>query len=222
VNNHGSRWHGTEQTLQSRSLKIGSIDLCHRIALTYRVCQDEAMNNEELTATNAKLRAFAASHGMQWILDGVDEAVSLGIPEVRTLRQSSQQGRIIYEDVTGLDLADLPSGRRPKRSEEFVSRRPMTELEQVVLLVEALRRVLVDSEKIASESIETLNQPVDRFASGSYDQEHPAIDLPPVDGIAFVPDEGSTSPTVDLELVRSSHSPRVAEILAQIEIEIRS
>jgi len=215
---------GMEQNKRcsQRASRFGSIDLYHRIALTYRVCQDEAMNDEELTATNAKLRAFAASHGMQWILDEVDEAVSLGIPEVRTLRQSSQQGRIIYEDITGVDLTDIPPGRRPKRSEEFVSRRPMTELEQVVLLVEALRRVLVDSEKIASESIDTLNQPVDRFASGSYDQEHPAIDLPPVDGIAFAPDEGSTSPAVELELVRSSHSPRVAEILAQIENEIRS
>jgi len=180
------------------------------------------MNDEELGATNEKLRAFAASHGMQWILDEVDEAVSLGIPEVRTLRQASQQGRIIYEDITGIDLTDIPPNRRPKRSEEFVSRRPMTELEQAELLVQALRRVLVDAEKIASESIDTLNQPVDRIASESYDQEHDIIDLPPVDGIAFAPDEGSTSPTVDIESISSGHSPRVAEILVQIESEIRS
>jgi hypothetical protein len=124
------------------------------------------MNAAELDDTIRKLRAFAVTHGMQWMLDEVDEAVSLGIPEVRTLRQSTRRGRTTYEDVTlsdslhRLDDAGFGTSRAApttKRAEQFVRRRPMTSLEEARLLVEALRNVLVGLDDIAEEALGALN-----------------------------------------------------------------
>lgn len=187
------------------------------------------MDAEELFATRQKLRSFASAHGMQWVLDEVDEAVSLGISEARTLRQHTRQGQITYEDVTGLDYsADATSARGRRGTEEFARRRPMTDLEQVELLVTALRRVLVDLDEIADEAVSVLNDLADReqqeFTDRSKsDDDIPAPASPPVYEIAFAPDEGSTSPAVSTESMRDpARSARAAEILAQIDQEIRS
>jgi hypothetical protein len=176
-----------------------------------------------------KLRLFASAHGMQWVLDEVDEAVSLGISEARTLRQSTRQGQITYEDVTGLDdLAFAKSGRARKGTEEFAGRRPMTDLEQVELLVTALRRVLVDLDGIADEAVSILNDPVDREQQDSLGHAKLDEDIvlpasPPVYEISFAPDEGSTSPPISTGALRNpERSSRAAELLAQIDREIRS
>lgn len=162
-------------------------------------CQNAVMNTDELASVKQKLRDFASANGMQWVLDEVDEAVSLGVPEIRTLRQSSQQGRITYEDITEPD-AGLMSTRRRRNTEDFVTRRPMTESEQVELLVQALKRVLVDLDGIAKQSIEALNDPELRDTLKSptlaetVSSQMPAP--PEVSGISFAPDEGSSSPAI--------------------------
>jgi hypothetical protein len=185
------------------------------------------MNAEELDDAKQKLRTFVSANGMQWVLDEVDEAVSLGISEVRTLRQSTQQGRITYEDVTELEASGVASSRRRKRAEEFARRRPMTDVEQVELLVLALRRVLVDLNGVADESIRVLNNAGEveqhKFPelSGLEDGQIPAP--PPVSEIDFAPDEGSTSPTITTESLRNvDRAMRAAEILTRIEDELRS
>jgi hypothetical protein len=61
------------------------------------------MTGEELEGAMRKLRGFANAQGMQWVLDELDEAIALGIPETRTLRQTNRQGLITYEDVTDPD-----------------------------------------------------------------------------------------------------------------------
>ena len=187
------------------------------------------MDTEELLAAGQKLRLFASAHGLQWVLDEVDEAVSLGISEARTLRQSTRQGQITYEDITDLDYsAETKSARNRRGTEEFARRRPMTDLEQVELLVTALRRVLVDLDGIADEAVNLLNDPVDREQQEFTDQANSGADnlppaLPPVYEIAFAPDEGSTAPAVSTGDMRDPvRSNRAAELLAQIELEIRS
>jgi hypothetical protein len=60
------------------------------------------MNTEQLIDTRLKLRGFANQHGMEWILAEVDEAVSLGVVEVKALRQVTHKGRTAYEDASGL------------------------------------------------------------------------------------------------------------------------
>jgi hypothetical protein len=58
------------------------------------------MTGEELQEAIRKLRAFAAAQGMQWVLDEADDAIALGVPETRTLRQTSRLGLVTYEDIT--------------------------------------------------------------------------------------------------------------------------
>jgi hypothetical protein len=184
------------------------------------------MNAEELTNVKQKLRNFASANGMQWVLNEVDEAVSLGVPETRTLRQSSRQGRITYVDITGPDVG-LASTRKRRNTEDFVTRRPMTEAEQVDLLIQALRRVLVDLDEIAKQSIEALNDPALRdplHPPTLTDSESIQMPAPPeVSGIAFAPDEGSSSPAINIEATRYTEpSILISDILALIEAEIRS
>ncbi len=62
------------------------------------------MTGEELEDALRKLREFTAAQGMQWVLDEVDEAIALGVPETRTLRQTTnRQGLTTYVDVTDPD-----------------------------------------------------------------------------------------------------------------------
>jgi hypothetical protein len=186
-----------------------------------------AMDADELADAKRKLRDFASANGMQWVLDELDEAISQGIPEIITLRQSTQQGRLYYEDITKGPGTEPSSARRRRRAEEFVRRRPMTDFEQANLLIQALRRVLVDLDDVANESIETLNDPaeqVNQHSSDSFESTNahrPAP--PPITLISFAPDEGSTTPPIDTETLRNVERPaRAGEILAQLEDELRS
>jgi hypothetical protein len=186
------------------------------------------VDTQELYDVRQKLRLFASDHGMQWVLNEVDEAASLGISESRTLRQFTRQGQITYEDVTDVDDLDYAiPGRVRRGTEEFARRRPMTDLEQAELLVTALRRVLVDLDGIADEAVKVLNYPVDREQGDFSDQakleDIILPELPPVSEIAFVPDEGSTSPPISTGVMRDlERSSSAADLLAQIDREIRS
>lgn len=72
------------------------------------------MTAEELEETMRKLREFVVGHGMQWVLDEVDEAIALGVPETRTLRQTSQQGLIKCHRSPGIGNEILaPAGSGP-------------------------------------------------------------------------------------------------------------
>lgn len=169
-------------------------------------CRLRFMNTEQLIDTRLKLRRFANQHGMEWVLAEVDEAVSLGVVEVKALRQATHKGRTVYEEA--------PPGVAPirgrKRAEEFLSRRPMTELEQVEAIVAAIRRVLVDLDDVARTSVDQL-----RNLDGPGDEAVPLISE-----IDFEPDEGSSTPPVTTEAMR--HQPREAttELLDELEREI--
>jgi hypothetical protein len=185
------------------------------------------MNAEELAETMQKLRDFTSTNGMQWVLDEVDDAVSLGVPETRTLRQVTRQGQTLYEDVTDFNSTGARPSRRHRRSEEFVSRRPLTDIEQIELLVQALRRVLIDLDDIATGSIDALNDREihQRTAPVAFAEPEKLQDPAPqeVTGILFLPDEGSNAPTIDTESMRySERHVVVSEILTRIENEIRS
>lgn len=186
------------------------------------------MTEEELEDAVRKLREFAVAQGMQWVLDEVDEAIALGVPETRTLRQTTnRQGMTTYEDVTTpRELPGLARGqnRRTGRSSEFVRSRPMTSLEQARLLVEALGRVLADLDLVALGSLEaldpaTLSEYMDPDAKTGIQ----VFPVPRVDTISFVPDEGSTAPAVSIDVIRRSQRRRqVAGLLSEIAAEIDS
>ena len=55
------------------------------------------MTPEELEETIRKLREFAVAQGMQWVLDEVDEAIALGVPETRTHGDPGAPGSRRYQ-----------------------------------------------------------------------------------------------------------------------------
>lgn len=183
------------------------------------------MTGEELEDAVRKLREFAAARGMQWVLDEVDEAIAIGVPETRTLRQTTnRQGMTTYEDVTAPDALLFPGqsrSRRTGRSADFIRSRPMTPQEQAQLLVQALSRVLADLDTVALGSLEALD-PATLSDYVDLDPET-SFPIPPIGTISFVPDEGSTAPAVNIDVIRSSQRrTQVAGILREIEAEIDS
>jgi hypothetical protein len=186
------------------------------------------MTGEELEGAMLKLREFAIAQGMPWVLDEIDEAIALGVPETRRLRQTTdRQGQTRFEDVTDPDLLQLPDeeqGRRTRRSEEFTRTRPMTVREQTELLIQALSKVLLELDAIADGSLDALDPAslydyVDPTAKPGF----PVSSMPGVGTISFAPDEGSTAPAVSTEVIRGSRRrARVAELFGAIEAEIDS
>jgi hypothetical protein len=193
------------------------------------------MTDQELTDAIRRLREFAIAQGMQWVINEVDEAIAVGVPETRTLRQTNRAGRTTYEDVTEPTLRELTADperrRRNRRSEEarrghqdFVRSRPMTSREQAQLLIHALRRVLTDLDAIADGTFNSLDP---GSLSGYLDVAiNPALDdypAPHIETIRFAPEEGSTAPAVDMDVMRGAHRrTRVADLLGRIETEIQS
>ena len=181
------------------------------------------MTAEELQEAIRKLRGFAVDHGMQWVIDQIDQAIALGVPEERRLRQTGRGGQTRYEDITSplpFELDEPWQDRPSRRTEEFVSSRPMTSDEQAELLVDALRKALTELDVIAEGALEAL-------APASFpdygDAGAPAFAVPHVGTISFAPDEGSTAPAVSIEDIRSSRrTAEVAELLVAIEAEINS
>lgn len=142
-----------------------------------------------------KLREFAAAQGMQWVLDEVDEAIALGVPETRTLRQTTNQGQITYEDVTAPDelpFAGQGRSRRTGRSAEFIRSRPMTLLEQAELLVQALGRVLADLDAVAVGSLEALDPAT--LSDHAEPEMKTIYQIPRIGTISFVPRRGQHRP----------------------------
>jgi hypothetical protein len=183
------------------------------------------MTEEEIHDAIRKLREFATVQEMQWVLDEVDEAIALGVPETRTLRQTTnRQGLTTYEDITepdALPLLERRRGRRTGRSSDFIRRRPMTPQEQAQLLVQAFNRVLADIDAVAAGSLEaldptTLSDYIDPDSETSFP-------IPQVGSISFVPDEGSTAPAISIDVIRASQRrAEVASILSEIDAEIDS
>jgi hypothetical protein len=185
------------------------------------------MTEQELQDAIGKLRAFAIEQGMQWVLDQVDEAIALGVPEERRLRQTNRRGQTTYEDVTPpipIELEDPWEDRKARHSEEFIHSRPMTAREQAELLVDALRKVLIELDDIASGSLEALDPTsFPGYVDGSDELKSRAFPVPRVGTISFAPDEGSTAPAVSIEVIRGSRrAAGAAELLGAIEAEIYS
>jgi hypothetical protein len=186
------------------------------------------MTREELHDAIRKLRAFTAAQGMQWVLDEVDDAISLGVPETRTLRQTNRQGFVTYEDITAEPddyfLLEQPQGRRGRRSEEFIRSRPMTPQEQAHLLLDALSRVLTELDAIAAGALEALDPAtLAVYLDPEEKTRISRIRVPRVESISFTPDEGSTTPGINFNFMRDSQSRvRVTELISQIQSEIDS
>jgi hypothetical protein len=192
------------------------------------------MTDEELADAMRKLREFAVAQGMQWVLDEVDEAIALGVPESRTLRQTrNRQGQTSYEDVTEPELLaqlgpveppDQVQARGTRRSEEFTRSRPMTVREQTELLVQALGKVLADLDVIANGSLEALDPAsLSEYEDSAAKTGFVTTQMPHIGAISFVPDTGSSAPAISIGVIRSSQRhARVAALLGEIKAEVDS
>ncbi len=170
---------------------------------------------------------MATESGLAWLLEELDEATAIGVVEVKSLRQQVRKGRTTYEELTAAEQAG--PGRR--RAEEFLSHRPMTLLEQVDALIDALTRVLVDLDQVAAAAVAQLNDlpvtapsddepsvaPSAASAPRTPEQEGARTRISEID---FQPDEGSLAPAVTTEAMR--HSTDRRENSAKILLGIKS
>lgn len=191
--------------------------------------QTALVEGAELDQVYERLRTAAEDFGMGWVLDELDEATALGVVEPKRLRPRTRSGRTTYEELTAAQRA----GPERARAEEFVSRRPMTRMEQVDALLAALARVLVDLDDVASTAVEQLS---DLPAAPAADADAPWAPRPtgpPTAGspavgprvveIDFRADEGGADSDVTTEGIRHDRSRRdsVRTALARISEAVR-
>ncbi|KZM75418.1 hypothetical protein AWN90_18715 [Nocardia terpenica] len=125
--------------------------------------------------------------GLEWVLDEVDAAIAAGVPEEKVLRRRQQQvggsaGRAAeatkYE-VVDRALASAEPGTSGRGATLVIATRAMTDQERVRVLLEALRRVLVELPYIEIETLKTLRT-VPESDEGSRSE---------VEGVVFEPEE---------------------------------
>lgn len=184
------------------------------------------MEPRQLDELYEQLRREVGNAGMGWLLDEIDEASALGVTEVKPLRPRTRQGRTTYEELTEAERAG--PGRR--RAEEFLSRRPMTRIEQVDALLDGLARVLVDLDDVAKAAVEQLNELPDLEPSDeepvvaeSAQRVTRQVRRPQIVDIDFEPDEGSLAPAITSEEMRHNMDRRdaVSSVLAELREQIR-
>jgi hypothetical protein len=190
-----------------------------------------AMDSDELVTVLLRLRAFLEAQRMDWVLTELDDAVALGVVEPKRLRQVNRRGEVQYEELARTESA---SARGRRRAEEFLSRRPMTDLEKIESILASLRRVLVTSEEVALASVSQLNDLPQQLVAddGPRDAEPSRTrstksreprGRTSVAQIDFVPDQGSASPAVSTEGRRVADARgRTERIIADMERVIRS
>jgi hypothetical protein len=184
------------------------------------------MNGDELERAYGTIRQFALDHGLEWVLTELDEAIAIGVLENRELRQSTRGGHTIYEDAV-----PTPGPTRRRNVEVFLSRRPMTTLEKIDALLGALRRVLLDLDAVARESITQLNRlpaairsDVDVTEPSAQERDYGtdrAPASPDIEDIDFVPDDGGVGAAVSTEAMRfDSGRGVVSRILDELAREV--
>lgn len=149
------------------------------------------MNGVELQRTDQQIRALLMESKLRWVLDEVDQAIAMGVPEERVLRRRAGRRRAEQDlDLAAADRYETVSLGVIKTAEREASRqagtlvtttRPMTIQERVELLFEALRRVLTEVPEIEKETLKTL------FATPGGDVGQRGA----VMSVSFVPSEDS-------------------------------
>lgn len=187
------------------------------------------MDEEELRQLYDALRVFASEYGLDWVVAEVDESAALGVVEVQRLQQTTRRGEQVYVPLD--EIKSRPGSR--KSAEQFLTTRPMTVREQVEVLLQAFRRVLVDLDGVAAASVSQLQElpvPPDDVVDPVERDLLAATEYPParanasrrVTEIDFLPDDGSTRPGISTEGARfDDRRLRAAEALSHIERDVR-
>lgn len=131
-------------------------------------------------------------------------------------------------DISGEMSMARRRRKQSRRSEEFVSRRPMTDLEQVQLLIDALGRVLVDLNKIAGAAVDYVNdtgilrQPENEPIANIHVSQGLANTPRSIQSILFIPEEDDGSPLVNTDLLDRGNDERTIGVLSRLRDRLDS
>jgi hypothetical protein len=132
------------------------------------------VDQNELIRLEALLREILEGSSLEWLLDEVDSAVAVGVPEEKLLQRRTRGGGEewsvadeVGEQALAQELRVSPTdSRRSRHGAAYenakrkgtlvISTRPMSAAERVGVLIEALRRVLVEVPVIEAEALKTL------------------------------------------------------------------
>jgi hypothetical protein len=177
------------------------------------------MNERELVRLEQELLAMLSGTDLDWVLSSVREGIAAGRPEEVHVRRERQGEEVLPLDLTdeGMYSLEEPSntdaGRRSSKGQRLVRNVPLRPAERVILIIEALRRVIVELPAIHEAALKLLMQD-DQVPAGA------EVTL------RFLPDEDDQStPPTRLEAI-SSPSAResreaLARILDRLESEVR-
>jgi hypothetical protein len=186
------------------------------------------MNQFELRRVEQQLREALQDTALSWVLDDVDAAIAAGVPEEKILRRRQQRrgddspaaspaaAALRYEvvDRSVLGLVEFEASR--KRGTLVIATRAMTDEERVQLLLDAVRRVLVELPEMELEVLKTLRtEPEGDAGSRSI-----------AEAVVFEPDESARSRRTRTEF-RGDRMPterrtRVSQLLADVTREVVS
>lgn len=186
------------------------------------------MNESELRQVEQELREALVDVGLRWVLDEIDDAIAAGVPEEKILRRRSHRTGSEGQPYSSAEVAEQyevvglvrTSGKEyeasRRRGDLVIAPRPMTLQERVRLLLDALRRILIELPEIELEITKTLRE-VSDGDEGSRTE---------VNEVTFEPDENSRSRRESLS-IHSSRLPRerrerVRELLNEIVSEVRN
>ncbi|MEU1489410.1 hypothetical protein ABZ456_04015 [Streptomyces sp. NPDC005776] len=186
------------------------------------------MNQLELRGVEHQLREALQDTALSWVLDDVDAAIAAGVPEEKILRRRQQRrgddspaaspaaaaARYEVVDRSVLGLGEYEASR--KRGTLVIATRSMTDEERVQLLLDAVRRVLVELPEIELEVLKTLRtEPEGDTGSRNI-----------VEAVVFEPDESARSRRSRTEF-QGNRTPterriHVSQLLADVTREVVS
>ncbi|MFI9270202.1 hypothetical protein ACIGXM_05745 [Kitasatospora sp. NPDC052896] len=121
------------------------------------------MNEFELRQTEQALREVLSGSALEWVLNEVDAAIAEGVAEEKVLRRRNRSGQqrraaegSLYEALERSLVSAEEYEASRKRGSLVITTRAMTVLERVELLLQALRRVLVEVPLIEEETLKSL------------------------------------------------------------------
>jgi hypothetical protein len=126
------------------------------------------MDEFELRRVEQEIRDTLADTALEWVLDEVDAAIAAGVPEEKILRRRANRGSddrrsaspaaeaARYETVERRMLSPEAFEASRKGGTLVIATRPMADSERVELLLDALRRVIVELPEIELETLKTL------------------------------------------------------------------
>ncbi|MFE1032468.1 hypothetical protein ACFW40_11270 [Streptomyces sp. NPDC058807] len=186
------------------------------------------MNRLELRNVEQQLRESLQDTSLSWVLDDVDAAITAGVPEEKILRRRQQRrgddspatspaaaaARYEVVDRSMLGLGEYESSR--KGGTLVIATRAMTDAERVQLLLDAVRRVLVDLPEMELEVLKTLRT----------EPEGDAGSRSMAEAVVFEPDENARSRRSRTEFrgdrIPAEQRIRVSQLLADVTREVVS